>query len=107
MCEWHRNVQSIVYEIDRCIKDKEDSSLTLKRLAGFLGYSEYYVSRKFREISGMQLCDYLHGRKLAFALKEIRDSDKSILETAMNYGFSSNEAFTRAFKDSYGITPSE
>ncbi len=107
MCEWHRNVQSIVYEIDRCIKDKEDSSLTLKRLAGFLGYSEYYVSRKFREISGMQLRDYLHGRKLAFALKEIRDSDKSILETAMNYGFSSNEAFTRAFKDSYGITPSE
>ena len=33
--------------------------------------------------------------------------DRGILETAMNYGFSSNEAFTRALKDSYGITPSE
>lgn len=55
----------------------------------------------------MQLRDYLRHRKLAFALKEVRDSDKSLLHIAFDYGFSSHEAFTRAFKAAYGITPSE
>lgn len=55
----------------------------------------------------MQLRDYLRYRKLAFALKEVRDSEKNILDIALNYGFSSHEAFTRAFKRAYGVTPSE
>ena len=55
----------------------------------------------------MQFRDYLRHRKLAFALKEVRDSEKSILEIAVAYGFSSHEAFTRAFKGMYGVTPSD
>lgn len=55
----------------------------------------------------MQFRDYLRRRKLAFALKEVRDSEKSILDIAFNYGFLSHEAFTRAFKTTYGVTPSE
>ncbi|MGN0558704.1 MAG: helix-turn-helix transcriptional regulator [Acutalibacteraceae bacterium] len=105
MNEWYRNIQKIVYEIDVCIKSRNDEQITLSRLAKSLGYSEFYVSRKFREISGMQLRDYLRYRKLAFALKEIRDTNSSILDIALDYGFSSHEAFTRSFKEAYGITP--
>ncbi|MGN0487045.1 MAG: helix-turn-helix transcriptional regulator [Acutalibacteraceae bacterium] len=107
MYEWYRNIQEIVDEIDACIKNHNDEALTLEHLAEKLGYSEYYVSRKFREISGVQFRDYLRYRRLAFALKEIRDTNTGILDIALNYGFSSHEAFTRAFKEAYGITPSE
>ena len=107
MYEWQRQIQMIVDEIDSCIKNYEDEALTLRSLSRRLGYSEFYTTRKFREISGMQLRDYLRHRKLAFALKEVRDSDKSLLHIAFDYGFSSHEAFTRAFKAAYGITPSE
>lgn len=107
MLEWHKSIQNIVLEIDKNIKNQNDEALTLSNLAGFLGYSEYYVSRKFREISGMQLRDYLRYRKLAFALRDIRDMEEGILNIAVRYGFSSHEAFTRAFKETYGITPSE
>ncbi len=107
VCEWHKSIQSIIIEIDKCIKSQNDEALTLSNLAGFLGYSEYYVSRKFKEISGMQLRDYLRYRKLAFALKDIRNTENGILDIALKYGFSSHEAFTRAFKEAYGTTPSE
>jgi len=107
MEEWLRNIQRIIGEIDLCIKDCNNEEITLKRISDSLGYSEFYVSRKFREISGMQFRDYLRYRKLAFALKDVRDTDKSLLDIALDYGFSSHEAFTRAFKDAYGITPSE
>ena len=107
MYEWQKQIQMIVDEIDSCIKNYEDEALTLRCLSRRLGYSEFYTTRKFREISGMQLRDYLRHRKLAFALKEVRDSNKSLLHIAFDYGFSSHEAFTRAFKAAYGITPSE
>lgn len=107
MEQWQKAVQQIIDEIDLCIKSKSDEVLTLKTLSKKLGYSEFYISRKFRELSGMKLRDYLRYRRLAFALKEIRDTDKGILEIATDYGFSSNEAFTRAFKETYGMNPSE
>lgn len=107
MYEWQRQIQTIVDEIDRCIKNYNDEALTLCFLSRRLGYSEFYTTRKFKEISGIPFRDYLRLRKLAFALKEVRDSEKSILDIAFDYGFSSHEAFTRAFKRTYGVTPSE
>ena len=107
MYEWQKQIQIIVDEIDKCIKNYNDEALTLRFLSRRLGYSEFYTTRKFKEISGMQFRDYLRHRKLAFALKEVRDSEKIILDIAFDYGFSSHEAFTRAFKRTYSVTPSE
>ena len=92
---------------DDCIRNKNDESLTLKLLAQEFGYSEFHFSRKFKEISGMQFRDYLRCRRLAFALKELRDTEKRVLQIALDHGFSSHEAFTRAFREAYGLTPSE
>ena len=106
MYEWQQQIQSIVDEMDECIKHHHDEALTLRKISDKLGYSEFYTTRKFREISGLRLRDYLRRRKLAFALKEVRDSERSLLDIALDYGFSSHEAFTRAFKDAFGVTPS-
>ena len=106
MYEWQKQIQTVVDEIDESIRAHDDEALTLRRMARRTGYSEFYMTRKFAEISGMRLRDYLRDRRLAFALKEVRDSGRGLLEIALDYGFSSNEAFTRAFKRSYGVTPS-
>ena len=107
MGEWERLVQLMVEEIDECIKKRDDETVTLSRLAEKLGYSEFYISRKFREISGMSFRDYLRQRTLAFALKEVRDTSRGLLDIALDYGFSSHEAFSRSFKEAYGVTPGE
>ena len=59
MYEWHKQIQVVIQEIDNCIKSKNDEILTLSYLAKKLGYSEFYVSRKFKEISEMNLRDYM------------------------------------------------
>lgn len=107
MHEWHKQIQKLINEIDFCIRNKNDEALTLSFLAEKLGYSEFYVSRKFKEISGMSLRDYMGQRMLSFALKEVRDTKRGLMDIALDYGFSSHEAFSRAFKDSYGISPSD
>ena len=105
--QWQKKIQHIVDRIDDCIRNKHDESLTLKLLAQEFGYSESHFSRRFRQVSGMQFRDYLRYRKLAFALRQLRDTDNSVLQIALDHGFSSHEAFTRAFREAYGLTPSE
>ncbi len=107
MYEWYRQIQTMIGEIDVYIKRNDNDSLSLSYLSRKYGYSEFHLSKKFKEISGMQFRDYLRYRRLAFALKELRDAKTGILGIALQYGFSSHEAFTRAFKEAYGITPSE
>ena len=108
MYEWHRQIQRIVDGIDESIRAHDDEALTLRALARQLGYSEFHTTRKFREVSGgMQLREYLRLRRLAFALKEVRDTDRLLLDIALDYGFSSQEAFTRAFRSAYGVTPGQ
>lgn len=104
--EWHMQVQKIADGIDRCIEDRNDDNLTLSSIAKENGYSEFHMTRKFKELSGICFRDYLRGRRLAFALIDIRDTSKSILDIAVDYGFSSHEAFCRSFKAVYGIPPS-
>jgi len=107
MYEWRKLIQIVTDEIDERIKRHDDDALTLQALSKKLGYSEFHTTRKFREISGMLLGDYIRLRKLAFALIEVRDTKDDFLDIAVKHGFGSHEAFTRAFKSAYGITPKD
>ena len=106
MYEWHIQSQKIVDDIDQCIINRDDDGLTLKAIARKNGYSEFHMTRKFKELAGITLRDYLRKRRLTFALIDLRDTEKSILDIAVDYGFSSHEAFCRSFKANYGIPPS-
>lgn len=54
MYEWHQQIQIIIDEIDECIKDHNGEAISLRFLARKLGYSEFHMTRKFKEISGRQ-----------------------------------------------------
>ena len=99
------DIVTLVAEIDAILKTHSDESLSLKELAHRYGYSEFHFLRRFKELSGMAFRDYVRYRRLAFALKRVRDTRDGLLEIALDHGFSSHEAFTRAFREAYGITP--
>ena len=107
MYEWHRLIQIAVDEIDTRIKSHADTALTLRSLSKKLGYSEFHTTRRFKEISGMLLGDYIRRRKLAFALIDVRDTKDKFLDIAVKHGFTSHEAFTRAFRAAYGVAPKD
>jgi len=107
MYEWHRLIQTVVNEIDERIKLQCSEDLTLQFLSRRLGYSGFHTTRRFKEISGLSLGDYIRLRKLAFALIDVRDTKHGFLDIAVKYGFGSHEAFTRAFKTAYGVTPKD
>lgn len=73
MYEWNEAVQKII----DWIEDNLAENPSLLTLSKQIGYSPYYCSKCFREISGMTIREYIAGRKLARATLEIRDTDRN------------------------------
>lgn len=93
-------VQRIIDYVEEHIED----TITLDIIAEHIGYSKYYLHKLFYTYTGMQIMDYTRKRKLAYSLLDLQ-SDKSIMDIAVRYGFSSERTYSRAFTNVYGISP--
>jgi AraC family transcriptional regulator len=69
--------------------------------------SEYHFRRMFSFLSGLPLGEYIRRRRLALAALELRDTGVKVIDLALKYGYDSPDAFTRAFQNLHGLTPSE
>jgi AraC-like DNA-binding protein/predicted transcriptional regulator YdeE len=90
-----------------CIEDNLTRPFTLEMLAKQLNYSPYYCTRQFHKYAGISLRNYIRLRKVSAAVIDLRDTGERVIDIAVKYGFSSQEAFTRSFKRAYGMTPNE
>jgi len=81
------------------------SELSLDEIARHAGASRFYLTRAFGEVTGFSLMRYVRGRRLTEAARALSDGAADILAVALDSGYGSHEAFTRAFRDQFGITP--
>lgn len=79
--------------------------LTVEMVAAATGYSRFHFTRLFQAATGMNIATYLRRRRLHEAACALLLTKKPILEIALDYQFDSQEAFTRAFKRVFSITP--
>jgi len=102
--EYARRMARVVAHID----DHLDETLDLATLAEIAHFSPYHFHRLFSAWMGERLGDYLRRRRLeAAAQRLIIQSQRSVLDIALSVGFGSAEAFSRAFKLHFNVTPSE
>jgi AraC-like DNA-binding protein len=90
-----------------CVEENLTAPLMLEMLAKQLNYSSYYCTRQFHKYAGISLRNYIRLRKVSSAVIDLRDTGERIIDIAVKYGFSSQEAFTRSFKRAYGIAPNK
>lgn len=79
--------------------------LSLFQVAKEVAFSPYHFHYVFGVTVGETFKDYIRKRRLTEAAHELRDTDQGILDIAVNYGFESQEAFTRAFKKMFRVNP--
>lgn len=81
------------------------SDIKVENVARAAGYSYYHLNRQFTAILGESVGSYIKKRRLADASKKLLYTDRKIIDIAMENGFDSPEAFSRAFKAIYKVSP--
>lgn len=79
--------------------------LSLEQVAAVVGVSPFTLSRAFTTTTGLSLMRYVRLRRLSCAARELAAGAPDILSLALAAGYTSHEAFTRAFRDQFGLTP--
>jgi AraC-like DNA-binding protein len=87
------------------IEEHYQNDISLKDVSAAAGFSQYYFSRIFKEMTEQSLPQYLNERRIKKAEKLLTTHNISILETAHATGFNSLATFNRAFKKIKGCTP--
>jgi len=79
----------------------------LEELADMTNYNYSYLSSLFRKTTGRTLLDYYGSCRLRVARSLIRENKMKIGEIAELLNYSSVYSFSKAYKNKYGISPTE
>ena len=88
------------------IEQQLDQPLTLEQVAARAGLSPYHFSRLFTARMGRSVMAHVRGRRLVRGARRLcHEADLKLADLAFDCGFESQEAFTRAFKRVFGVSP--
>jgi len=105
-----KNKSGVSQPIRECcdyIKAHFMDELSLTEIARNVGYTEYYLTRKFNQEMGIRLLDYIKDTRLEYAKVYLLSTDKSIQDISDDLHFGSRNYFTKVFKEKMGLSPAD
>ena len=96
-------INKAIWYIENHYRDQ----VSLDALAEVTGVSRYHLSRMFCYAVGHPISRYIRLRRLSTAAIRLAAGESDILDLALSIGYGSHEAFTRAFRDHFSITPEQ
>jgi AraC family transcriptional regulator len=94
-------VEAALWFVESHLKDET----SLDGIADVAGVSRFHLTRAFGLATGLPVMRYVRARRLTEAARALARCDGDILAVALEFGYGSHEAFTRAFRDQFGVTP--
>ncbi len=101
--DYHERLNRVLLHIDR----HRGEELSLDRLAAIACLSPCHFHRIFRAMVGEPLGQHVQRVRLETALIQLQTSDRSVLDIALDAGYESAAAFTRAFEQRFGVPPTQ
>lgn len=89
------------------IESHSGDELSLGDVADAAGVSAFHLARLFRAATGWSVARYIRVRRLSQAAADLAAGAPNILTVALSSGYGSHEAFTRAFRDAFGLPPED
>lgn len=107
--EQEKRAKTIISAVQKHVQQHLDNQdeLTLVRLAELVYFNPSYLSRLFKQETGLNLSDYIHSARMNKAMDLLRNPDIKIHEVAERVGYVSSANFTRSFRRYTQMTPQE
>lgn len=97
--------KTVIVLIEKVILEHLEEDLSLEFIAEKVFLSPKYISRIFKEETGVNITQYITDCKLKKAAKLLLETNISLEELIKQVGFSSSNYFIKKFKEKYSITP--
>nr|CBA71487.1 AraC-family transcriptional regulator [Arsenophonus nasoniae] len=107
---WKVNMsENVINDIVNWLESQlqRNEGIKIDTIANKSGYSKWHLQRIFKQLKGCTLGEYVRKRRLLEAARLLREDKFSILDIALQYGFSSQATFTRIFKKHFNTTPAK
>ncbi|MFZ6777259.1 AraC family transcriptional regulator [Undibacterium sp. Ji83W] len=102
------NYQARMLRVLQYIDTHLDEDLSVERLSTIAAFSKFHFHRQFSEYFGLAAFRYVQLLRLKKAMYELAfRSHKQVINIALDNGYESSEAFSRAFKKSLGLSPAQ
>jgi two-component system response regulator YesN len=89
------------------IRSESQREISLDEICELVGLSKFYFAREFKRITGHTIVHYINLTRCESAKVMLCESDTSIAQVASLCGFSDQSYFTRVFKLTTGMSPTE
>jgi len=99
--------KEIILRIKSFVKNNIDGELTLIRISEKVNYNPSYISRFFKQSTGINLFDYISNIRISKAKELLENDNINILNIAKAVGYDSSQYFSTVFKKITGMTPIE
>lgn len=101
--DWTQRLNAALDYLEACT----DSEPDLEYAASLANCSLFHFLRLFQVVTGITAGDYSRRRRLSRAAVDLAAGSEKVIDLALRYGYESPEAFARAFKRLFGLSPSE
>ena len=98
--------RSVVCNVELVLSERLEECLTLRDIAGEVELSVYHLCRMFRSATGLTLHQYRHKLRIRRSLEDVIESNRPLVDVALDAGFSSHSRFTSSFGREFEQTPS-
>ena len=99
---YYRRLSRALDFMVRCI----DRQCSIEELAAEAAFSRFHFQRIFRALTGESVTELVRRLRLERAAHRLRGEDVTVIEVAIDAGYESAEAFSRAFRRACGMSPS-
>lgn len=97
----------LIWSVCTFVESHVQEEIPMEEFVRQTGFSLAHMRDVFRKCIGKSLSRYVQERRIANAAQELLDTDRTILDIALHYGFSGRTVFSRAFRRHTDYTPSQ
>ncbi len=98
-------MEQLVLVMQEYINHNLANEISLQKLADLIGYTPWYAAKMFKQVIEQTPYEYIRQKRMKQAAQQLINSCSRMIDLALEYQYESQEAFTRAFYQEYGVTP--
>jgi len=99
------DLRSYIESVIEYVEEHLEEKVSVDIIASRIGYSKFYLHHIFKVYTGMTIMSYVRKRRMESSLHDLQ-TDLRVIDIAMKYDYGSEKAFSRAFSNYFGKTPS-